>query len=292
MTFHVFFIAALQGHRVHGAGFLQALHLQEGKEILAFFLRLLQGLRAAHLPPEIGIKDHGAHDHRAGEQSLVGRAGQLAHDAAAAGGLAGNGHPARIPAESRDIALHPFQARLLVQVAEVGRSVRLFPADLRVGQEAQGADPVIDGDHHDAPAGNPLPVKFHFRGITALEAAAEEPDQNGHLLVRLLRLCPDVQVKAVLAHGDFRIHMPLPAVDVVSQARNPLHGNGRKTGAVPHARPAFTGLGRPPAVLTHRRRGKGNPLEGRDPRIRRFNTPNNAVLGSHLTQHKHTSGMN
>ena len=160
-----------------------------------------------------------------------------------------------------------------------------------MGQEAQGADTVIDGNHNDSPAGNAFTVKLHFRGIAALQAAAEEPDQDRHFLPRFFRLCPDVKVKAVLSHGDFRIHMPLPAVDIVSKARNPLHGYRGKTGAVPYARPVFTGLGCPPAVFPHRRGGKGNPLESRDPRIRRLNAPYNAVFCSDLTQHKHTSGM-
>ena len=75
MAFHIFFIAALQGHRVHGAGFLQVFHTQELKEVEAFLFRVLQQFRTAHFPAEIGIKDHGAHHHRAGEQAFVCLAG-------------------------------------------------------------------------------------------------------------------------------------------------------------------------------------------------------------------------
>ena len=91
MRFHILLIAALQGHGVHGPGFLQRLYAQEGEEILALLFRLLQRFRTAHLPAEIGVENHGAHDHGVGEQPPVALAGQLAHDAAAAGGLAGDG---------------------------------------------------------------------------------------------------------------------------------------------------------------------------------------------------------
>ena len=286
MAFHIFLIAALQGHRVHGTGFLQGLHTQELKEVQALLFRLLQQFRTAHLPAEIRIEDHGAHHHCAGEEAFIRPAGQLGHNASAAGGLSGNGHLLRITAEGRDIPLHPAKSRLLVQVAEIGRSVRLFPADLRMGQETQGADPVIDRDHHDPAPRDAFPVKLHFRRITALEAAAEEPDQHGHLLSGLFCLCPDVKVEAVFSHRDFRIHMPLPAVDIISQARDPLHGDRRKAGAVPHARPVLTGLWCPPAVFSRGRRGKGNSLESRNARIRRFNAPYNTVFGSYLSQHR------
>ena len=282
MAFHVLLIASLQGDGVQLPGFLQRLDAQEGEEFLALLFRVLQFFRAADLAAHIGIEDHRAHDHRVPEQPLVVPAGQLAHHAAAAGALPGDGHLVRIAAECRDIPLHPSQARLLIQVAEVRRRFRLLPADLRMGQEAQRTDPVVHRDHHDAPAGDALPVKLHFRGVAALQPAAEEPDQYRHLFAGLFGLRPYVQIQAVLAHGDLRIHMPLPAVDVVAQPGDPLHRNRREAGAVPHAGPVLTGLRRPPAVPTRRRRGERDPLESRDPRIRRFDPAYHSVFRLYL----------
>ena len=285
MRLHVFLIAALQFHRVHGSRFLQVFDAEESKKLLSFLLRIRQEFRPADFPSPVRIKDHGTHDNGTRKQSPVGRTGQLGQDAAAAGRLSRDGNPAGVAAEGGDIPLHPAQPGLLVQVPEVGRCVRLFPGDLRMCQKSQCANPVIHRYHHDTAPGNPLPVKFHLRRIAALQTAAEEPDQDRLLLIRFFRVGPDVQIQAVFSHGNIRIHVPFPAVYIVSQARNPLHGNRGKPVAVSDACPAFTGLRRPPAVFPYRGRGKRNSLKRCNPRIRCFNAPDPSILRFDLSQH-------
>ena len=132
MALHVFFIAPLQLHCVHPPGFLQGLHAQETEEILPLLFRVFQQFRPADLPAHVGVENHRAHHGRVPEQPFVVRAGQLAHHAAAAGGLSCDRHLCRIPAEGRNVPLYPAQPRLLVQVAEVGRCVRRLLRYLRM----------------------------------------------------------------------------------------------------------------------------------------------------------------
>ena len=282
MGFHVFFIASLEFYRVNGAGFFQRFYAEPREKVLALLFSILQRFRPADFPAQIGIEDHGAHDDRIPEQTFVRLAGHLGHDAAAAGGLSGDRYFFRIPAESGNVPLHPFQACLLIQVAEVGRRVRLLAADLRMGQEAQRSDAVIDRNHNNTPSCNTLPVKFHFRRITALEAAAEKPHKHRQLFACFFCVRPYIQIQAVLAHGNLRIHMPLPAVNIICQSRNPLHGDRRKAAAVADAHPVFAGLRRAPAVPARWRGSKRNALKRRNPWVCRLNAPHPAIFSLDL----------
>ena len=285
MRFHIFLIAALQLHRVQGPRFLQGLHAQVIKKVLAFLFRVPQQFRPADFPAEIRIKDHCAHHNGVAEQSGVVRACHLGHHASAAGGLAGNGNLFRVSAEGCDVPLHPAQSGLLVQVAEIGRGVRLLRGNFRMRQESQRANPVVNRHNHDSAPGDPLPVKLHLRRISALQPAAEEPYQHRLLLIRALRVGPHIQVQAVLTHRNLRVHMPFPAVDVRPESGNPLHGNRRKAVAFLHTVPVFAGLRCTPAVPADRRCGKGDSLECCNPRICRFNSAHPSVFCFHLSQH-------
>ena len=68
----------------------------------------------------------------------------------AAGRLAGDRHVPRVPSERADVALHPAQCRLLIhQAVRAGQAAWAVGRD-RVGEEAQRAEPVVDGDHDHA----------------------------------------------------------------------------------------------------------------------------------------------
>ena len=104
-------------------GLLKSPDPEELKEPDAPPLRLLKGRGQAEVTG-IGRGEGAALDDRPLKQALIGGAGQLGTHAHTAGGLAADGDIARIPAEGRDIALHPAGGRLLVQEAEIGRRLR------------------------------------------------------------------------------------------------------------------------------------------------------------------------
>ena len=259
-------------------GLLQGLHPQEVEKGRPVTLRAVQLLRISDSPFPVGAADHGAHDDGFLEQALIVLTGHLTQHAAAACGLPRDGDIARIAAKGRDVARHPSQPRLLVQAAEIGRRLRLLRGEVRMGQIAEHIHPVIHGHHHDAPPGQALPVELHLRGIPALQPASEEPHQHRALLLRILRSGPHIQVQAVLVHVDLGIHMPFPAIDIGSKARNALHGNRRETICLSDALPVRRGLRGAPSVLPHRRGRKGNPLECRDPGVRRLDSAHHAVF--------------
>ena len=78
-----------------------------------------------------------------------------------------------VAAERGDVRLHPLQRRHLVQHPLVaGRVPARLARQLRVREEAEDAEPVVDGHEHDAPAGERLTVVPRFRAGSCLEAAA------------------------------------------------------------------------------------------------------------------------
>ena len=220
------------------------------------------------------------------EQAPVLGGAKLDFAAAAPGGLAEDGDVVRVAPESGDVPLHPGDARLLVQVAEVGGLVGGLGGELRVGQEAEHVDPVIDAYQDHAPAGDALPVHLHLGGIAHHEAAAVEPDHHRQLVLGAFRIGPDVQLEAVLAHGHAGIHMPFPGIDVVRvPAGDLLHGDGAELKAVAHPFPGHRGLGGPPAVGARGGGGEGDALEGGHSRVGGGDAPHPAALGFDFTQH-------
>jgi len=180
------------------------------------------------------------------------------------------------------------EGELLVEMAEVGGRVRGFRRDLRMAQEAEHVQPVVDRDDDDAPAGDALAVELHLGRVSDLEPAAEKPDEHRKLLVRAFRRRPDVQVEAILAHRDVRIDSPFPRVNVLDVDFLPnLQGNGRKLIRLEHAFPILRGLRRPPTVLAHGRGGIRNPLETGNAGIRRREPLNDAVFHTRNSETDH-----
>ena len=128
------------------------------------------------------------------EQVRCARRGQLAHDAVAAGGLTENRHVLRVAIELIDIGLHPFQCQLLILQAEVGIPQRFM------GQEAQGAQAVIEGYHHHALLHQPHRIVTGAAGAID-KGAAVDPDHDRILTGRFRRV--DVEEQAVLVQTRF-----------------------------------------------------------------------------------------
>ena len=270
---------------IDGASLCQGFDAKEIKEARTFLLRLAQRRGAAkHLLLRIGIRGQAAFHNGLLEQSLILRRGELHHHAAAAGRLSADGDVFRVAAKGRDVALHPAGACLLVEVAEVCGRIRLLRGDIRVAQEAEGIQPVVDRHHHNAATRQPLAVKLHLGGMSHLQAAAEIP----HIYRQIPGLgssgSPYVQVQAILAHLYVRVDGPFSGVDVVHvKRRYILHGDGFEVEAVQHTVPVRAGLRGTPAVFAHGGRCKGNAFVGRDARVCRRKTANPAVFCFHLS---------
>ena len=280
-----------EGHVFHhaggeGAGLGQGLDAQglEEPHALGFRFRHRAG-EEPHLRA-VGLGEGAALHDGPLEEAFIFLAGHLGADAHAAGALTADGDVLRVAAEGRDVPLDPAGGALLIQETEVGGGVGIFCGDLRMAEEAEAVQPVADGDHHHAAAGDAFAVKLHLGGVADLQSAAEVPDVHGEVLPPVRRR-PDVEVQAVLGHGELRVHGPFPGVDVLHRVAGAvgLHGDGPEVRREKIALPVLAGLGSTPAVLAHRRCGKGNALVTGDAGIGGRQSANPAVLGLHAADH-------
>ena len=226
----------------------------------------------------IGTSDHPAHDHRLLKQPGIPGTCHLAQHTPAAGGLPCDRNVVRISAKSLDVPDHPPNACLLVKTAEVGGRIRLLSRELRMRQESKDIEAVVDRDHHHSPAREPLSVKLHLRRISPLQRSSVDPHHDRLTLRGRLRPRVDIQIQAVFVHGDVRIHMPLPAVDIIPKPRRVLHRDRTEPECIADAFPVLTGLRRPPSVPADRRCRKRDSLKCRDPRVRPLHSANPAIF--------------
>ena len=85
------------------------------------------------------------------EQSFGQRRDEKREDATSAGGFAEDGHPSRITAKSRDIALHPAERFDLVeQTVIAAHALFRLRAQLWMGQKAERTESIVDADDHGA----------------------------------------------------------------------------------------------------------------------------------------------
>ena len=198
--------------------------------------------------------------------SLGERGGGQELRAAAAGALAEQHHVVRVAAELGDVGLHPFQGLDLVQGAPVaGRMLRVLRGELGMGEEAERAHAVVEGNEDDVLRRPLLAVELRLGAPAFPHAAAEHPHGHRELLLRLAgRLGPYVQVQAVLAVGRLRAVAPLGGVAAGVVRR--LERRMAEGVAHFHALPGHDGLRRLPAVLADGRRGERNAAEHGDAR--------------------------
>ena len=208
----------------------------------------------------------GAHDDGLVEEALGERGGRQELRAAAAGALAEQHHVVRVAAELGDVGLHPLQGLDLVQGAPVaGRVLRVLRGELGMGEEAERAHAVVEGNEDDVLRRPLLAVELRLGTPAFAHAAAEHPHGHRKLLLRLAgRLGPYVQVQAVLAVRRFRAVAPLGGVAAGVVRR--LERRMAEGVAHFHAFPRHDGLRRLPAVLADGRRGERNAAEHGDAR--------------------------
>ena len=155
-----------------------------------------------------------------------------------------------------------------------------------MGKEAEHVHAIVDCNDYDASPCDAFAVEFHFRRISHLKPAAEIPYEYRQAILCCLCGSPDVQIQTVLIHGNLRIDMPFPGIDVIRvKTRYRLHGDRRELCAEPLPLPWDDGLRCPPAVLSHRRCRERYPLKRGDARIRCRNTPNQSSFYSRLPDH-------
>ena len=214
-----------------------------------------------------GIREAaGAHDDGLVEGALGERGGRQELRAAAAGALAEQHHVVRVAAELGDVGLDPLEGLDLVQGAPVaGRVLRVLRGELGMGEEAERAHAVVEGDEDDVLRRPLLAVELRLGAPAFAHAAAEHPHGHRELLLRLAgRLGPYVQIQTVLAIRRFRAVAPFGGVaaGVVRRLER------RMAEGVAHADafPRHDGLRRLPAVLADGRRGEGNATEYGDAR--------------------------
>ena len=192
------------------------------------------------------------------EEAARERRGHQLVDAPRAGRLAEDGHARRVAPERRDVPLHPAEGGDLVQQAVVARRpVPGLGAQQRVGEIAERAEAVVDGDQHHAALRQPRPVVGDVGAVADGQPAAVDPNQHGGAVVRPRRR-PDVQVEAVLVHAvDARV-VERPH----RGGQRVLHARRRRLGCVAHALPRRRGLrGTPPEVAHRRGRERHAPVD-------------------------------
>ena len=177
------------------------------------------------------------------------RARRLAEDRDVAG----------VAPERRDLVAHPFERGHLVEETLVARCAGSRSAEaVAQAQEAEGAEPVVDGDHHHVPPpGQRRAVVEHLGARAEQEGAAVDPHQD-RPPPPVGRGRPDVQIEAVLAGtADAQAHDG-------PDERAVLRGRRPEARGVVRAGPRLGRLGRPEATRPDRRAGVGNPAEHRE----------------------------
>ncbi len=113
-----------------------------------------------------------------------------------------------------DVFLDPFEGFDLVKDAVVaGNVIGAFLGKVRMGEESEYAETIVDGDEHDVFVSPFLSVKLGFGAPAFAVAAAMNPESDGELLVSLTGGGgPDIQVEAVLAIGRFVTVTPLGGI--------------------------------------------------------------------------------
>ena len=179
-------------------------------------------------------------------------------DTASASALAEDHDVVRVAAELGDILLDPLQGLDLVEDTVVaGHTVRAFGGELRVGQEAEHTEAVVDGHEDDVLLAPGLGIELRLGTPAFAVTATMDPEGHGELLVGLAGgLGPDVQVEAVLAVGSLVAITPLG--EVTTGILDGLIARMTEFVAEFHSLPGNDRLGLLPTVLTDRRSGIGN----------------------------------
>ena len=169
------------------------------------------------------------------EQAVRGRHGQHVADAERPGGLAADGDPVGVTAESGDVPVYPGQGGHLVQRAVDAAGGEVVAQVAAQVAEAQRTQPVVDGHHDDvAPCGERRAVVPGCCTLAVLVGAAVDPDIDGPQGIVACR-GHDVQREAVLVPRDRD-----PTGEALARK---LRGGRAEPAGIPLALPRFVRLG-------------------------------------------------
>ena len=221
----------------------------------------------------------------AAEEPLGQRRGEQQADVVGARRLPGHGDVGGIAAELRDVPPHPFERRQLVHESVIaGRLVFRFAGQLGMGQEAQRAQPVVDGHQHQ-PAFRQRPLVEPSRDARArrIRAAVDPHEYRMLALGRPLR-SGHVQVEAVLAAIGRVARVP---------ALGELRASQAEGGGLANPAPRRHGPRLPPPQIAHGRPGVRDTLESR-PAVggkRPLDLPSRDRRHGALRRKRHTGGQ-
>ena len=227
--------------------------LREGR---AFLLGVSERARSdvLHHPPALAD--------RAGNVATRQRRRHQRADRDRSSGFAADHDVARVPAERRDVALHPLQCRHLIEQAVIaGRVMRRARGQLGVGEEAENAEPIIHRHDDDPASCKRGAVVALLRSVAGHEPAAIDIHQDRQFAApRAVEpgRSPDIQIETVLARRGRAEHH-------VGEERL-LHAARPELGGVADARPAGDRLRLAPPQIACRWRCKRNAPE--DPQRR------------------------
>ena len=149
----------------------------------------------------IGGRRRGALRDRRAEQAGCRGAAQQRGDHPAAGGLTEQRHLGRVPAEGGDVVADPLQGGEHVAQTEVGGEAFAVGAQGGQFQEAECAEPVVDGhDDHVAAGGQRGAVVERLTGRAQHVGSAVDPHHH-RLAVAGLGVggCPDIERQEIVA---------------------------------------------------------------------------------------------
>ena len=161
--------------------------------------------------------------------------------------------------------MDPLERGDLVHHAVVA-GLALLGRQFGMGQEAEGAQAVVDGDEDDAPLRPFVSVHGHFVAVAVHESAAVDPEGDGKAGFRLADgLCggPYVQVQAVLAGLRRSFPVELVAVEGAGRVAG-LPGDGTERVAGADSFPRRHWLRGLPAEVAHGRGGIRDAFEDGD----------------------------
>ena len=169
------------------------------------------------------------------------------------------------PAEGRDVALHPLEGGHHVEESVVGPGLaRRRGLEQGVGEEAEGAEAVVEGDEHHAVASEGEAV--------ARRSSEPVPERKPPPWIHTMtgRPGPPGTLSGV---QTFRVRQS----SVMGTGRLGLWAGGPEVDGVPHALPPRRGLRGTPPQRPHRWRRVGDAAEHANPRLSR--APHDAALG-------------
>jgi hypothetical protein len=192
-----------------------------------------------------------------------------------AGRFAEDRHVAGVAAEGFDVALHPFERGNRIHHSVVAGGIAAGLArELRVREEAESAEAIVQRDDDGAFLRQTLAVVTGLRARAAREAAAIDPDHDGSAIVRRIGRRPNVQIKAIFSGRRWcRAARPTRAA---------LHAARAEFGGIANAVPAGGRLRRLPAVLADRRRRERDAFEEPDVRTDTRRPAERAGIDSNL----------